>query len=234
VRHWLAVALLDPNPHHIAFQRVDSESHVDKHGKCLRQSIITVVPPPIHWDVRFCLFQALLPVHQRTIRPISHETAHVWLNIRAALLSAMEPPSCVPDWFLQVPLNVANRRRSVYNSPHVETEPDVPNGRCTLSRARLEGRRARWGDSVAAMPGTLPRLHFRPAYIGRSSLSDHLVPGYIAKLYCRLFRFCVFLLHASSTQSLITIFIFQRLDDAFLHTHFGCGLFPNDHSWLCS
>jgi hypothetical protein len=110
VRHWLAVALLDPNPHHIAFQHVDSESHVDKHGKCLRQSIITVGPPHIHWDVRFCLFQALLPVHQRTIRPISHETAHVWLNIREALLSAIEPPSCVPDWFLQVPLNVANRR----------------------------------------------------------------------------------------------------------------------------
>jgi hypothetical protein len=85
------------------------------------------------------------------------------------------------------------------------------------------------------MFGTLARLYLRPAYIGRSSLFDHLLLGYIAISYYRLFSSCVFFVHASSTQSFITIFFgFQRLDDAFLHTHFGYGLFPTKHSWLCS
>jgi hypothetical protein len=71
------------------------------------------------------------------------------------------------------------------------------------------------------MFGTLARLYLRPAYIGRSSLFDHLLLGYIAISYYRLFSSCVFFVHASSTQSFITIFFgFQRLDDAFLHTHY--------------
>lgn len=35
---------------------------------------------------------------------ISHETAHVWLNIRPACPSATSPPPRAPDWFLQLPL----------------------------------------------------------------------------------------------------------------------------------